>query len=285
MLEKLGNFGKFSLFLALAHLVSPCVHAQGQFKILHNFGSGTDGAGLYNVPAIDKHGNLYGTTTGGGEYGKGIVYEIRPNPALSGEWTGSTLHSFPMGTGDGWAAFGGVTIDNSGNLYGTTWDGGANGAGVAFELAPSNDGWSETILYNFCSLPDCADGGGVSYQPIIGPAGSLYGAAGVLYQLAPALNDWTETVLYTFCGEQGPCPGGYAPDGALVRDTFGDLYGVTASGGYYQGFAPTVAGLSMSSNRCSPESGRKWFCTRLRAERTAGFRSGLLPLAPALSMA
>jgi uncharacterized repeat protein (TIGR03803 family) len=237
MLEKLGDFGKFSLFLALALLVSPCVHAQEQFKILHNFGSGIDGAGLWSPVVTDRRGNLYGTTTGGGEYEQGIVYQLRLNPALSGEWTEAILHNFPSMLGDGWADFGGVTVDSLGNLYGTTWQGGANSDGVAFELASGSDGWAETILHDFCSLPNCADGGGQSARPLIDPAGNLFDTGDeVLYELSPSPNGWIDTGLYTFCAELPPCSDGWLPDGALVRDRFGNIYGVTSLGGYYTGY-------------------------------------------------
>jgi uncharacterized repeat protein (TIGR03803 family) len=235
MSGNLGCAGRSVMLFAVALLAAPNTCAQGQFRILHNFGAGADGAGLWSPVVMDKHGNLYGSSTGGGAYGEGTVYQLRPSSALPGGWTESILHSFSPQSGDGWADFGGVTVDASGNLYGGTIDGGANGRGVVLGLTPGNGGWRETILYNFCSLPNCADGAGPSDHPILDPQGNLYGTAGVVFQMSPAADGWTESVLYTFCTEQPPCVDGWEPGGSLVRDAAGNLYGTTFSGGYFDG--------------------------------------------------
>lgn len=86
------------------------------------------------------------------------------------------LYSFgPKGLGDGGQPVGKLVMDDAGNLYGTT-KGGGNGAGTVFELTPSIGGsWVETVLYNFCSQPGCADGQSPSAGLIFDGAGNLYG--------------------------------------------------------------------------------------------------------------
>lgn len=131
-----------------------------------------------------------------------------------------------------------LTSDAAGNLYGTTTYGGF-GRGTVFELSPDgNGGWNETVLYNFCSVPNCADGINPYFSDvIIDRSGNLYGTAefggtndtGVVYELSPNGAGWTETVLHNF----GPPGGadGSVPIYGLIMDSAGNLYGRTASGG------------------------------------------------------
>lgn len=219
--------------LAVALLLSGAAVAQHQpvFKVLHAFGGSGDGIAPSSGVVFDGKGNLYGTTSVGGAYGYGIVYQL--SPQQDGTWTETILHSFPntLSTTDGSEPSGGVVIDSAGNLYGTTTLGGTNGAGTIFELTPSSSGWAETILYNFCSLPGCTDGGLPRTAPVLDPAGDLYGStggAGVAYELTPTPGGWDESVLYTFCS-QPQCWDGAGP-GAVVRDGAGNLYGPAAGG-------------------------------------------------------
>jgi uncharacterized repeat protein (TIGR03803 family) len=130
-------------------------------------------------------------------------------------------------------AFGGSAVDTSGNLYGTTREGGAHGAGTVFELTPSLGGWTETVLYNFTEKYPGA------YYPesglLIDAAGNLYGTTqaggtsnvGTVFELTlKAGGGWTETVLHNFAGGDGsnPCSG-------LIFDAAGNLYGTTQAGG------------------------------------------------------
>jgi uncharacterized repeat protein (TIGR03803 family) len=176
----------------------------------------------------DAEGNFFGTTVLGGntncfEYGCGTVYKV------SKTGKGVVLHKF-TGSPDGEEPEALLVEDSSGNLYGTTFLGGTfENAGTVFELDSEGN---ETILYNFCSEPNCADG----YSPYAGvirdPAGNLYGAAagggghnaGVVYELDP---NGKETVLYSFTGLSD----GSDPFSVLVFDPQGNLYGTTQHGG------------------------------------------------------
>jgi uncharacterized repeat protein (TIGR03803 family) len=137
------------------------------------------------------------------------------------------------------AAIGTLIFDKSGNLYGTSRGGGADGQGTVFEVKHNSDGsWSTDVLYSFTG----GDDGGAPYAGVIFDAtGNLYGTTsaggsssqGVVFELSPPAGggtDWTETVLYTF-------PGGYElagqPYGALVFDASGNLYGTTEFAGAY----------------------------------------------------
>jgi len=208
---------------------------QPAFQLIHAFGAPGDGISPSSGVVFDSNGNLYGTTGAGGAYGYGTVYEL--SPQKDGTWIETVLHSFPnpKSTDDGSEPSGGVAIDSAGNLYGTTHEGGANGAGTIFELTPGGSGRTETILYNFCSQAGCADGGGPATAPVLGLEGNLYGSAesgfgaGEIYELASSPLGWEESVLYTFCS-QPRCIDGSAP-GQVVRDGVGNLYGPTEEGG------------------------------------------------------
>jgi uncharacterized repeat protein (TIGR03803 family) len=109
---------------------------------------------------LDGAGNLYGTTSAGGKTGKdcslrcGVVFELMPGS--NGQWTEKVLHYFQENGKDGFAPVGGVVMDNAGNLYGTTTQGGTGGGrcyiscGVVFELTPGSNGrWTEKVLHDF----------------------------------------------------------------------------------------------------------------------------------------
>src|ERR1019366_4493772 len=116
-----------------------------QDMVMHSFGrSGNDGQNPLANLISDSAGNLYGTTSVGGMYGKGIVFEVSPNGAET------ILHNFGNGN-DGQTPFGNLIFDSGGNLYGTTSAGGLYGKGTVFMLSPNG---AETVLYNFGSGGD-----------------------------------------------------------------------------------------------------------------------------------
>lgn len=148
-----------------------------------------------------------------------------------------------------------LTFDASGNLYGTTSTGGTSirNAGTLFELSHGTKGWTETVLYSFCSSGQgdaCPDGA----EPLAGAtfdkSGNLYGTTklggsqkyqgrGIVYKLSPSANGWTEAVVFLFAYPFGH---GEVPAGTVTFDALGNLFG-TASGGGQSG-AGTVFRLS-----------------------------------------
>jgi uncharacterized repeat protein (TIGR03803 family) len=183
------------------------VSRTGKEKVLHTFAGGADGANPIAALAIDKAGNLYGTTTAGGSSGKGSVYMLSVPSVAGGPWTEKILHSFGAGT-DGAIPVAGVTLDTSGNLYGTTSAGGSYGYGTVFQLKRSASSWTETILHSFALGSD----GGVPYAGLVlSSKGIFYGAAteggdggttggGTVFELTRAGTGWTFTVLYDLPG-------------------------------------------------------------------------------------
>jgi uncharacterized repeat protein (TIGR03803 family) len=122
-------------------------------SVIHIFSSG-NGDGFYPFAGlmVDPSGNLYGTTTSGGFFTScdnsfycGTVFELSPAPG--GAWTETLLHSF-SGT-EGSSPQSALTVDATGNLYGTTYVGGVYNGGTAFELSPSGGGWKQTVLHSF----------------------------------------------------------------------------------------------------------------------------------------
>jgi uncharacterized repeat protein (TIGR03803 family) len=200
------------------------------FEILHSFGKSPDGSGPWGTLVRDQAGNLYGTTVGGGASGTGSVFKI----GLEKKET--VLHNFgAVGSGDGNYPYAGLVLDAAGNLYGTTSEGGAYGAGTAFQV---NTARQETILYSFGGLAH-ADGA----VPFLGSlirdaAGNLYGTTalggssclgfsegcGTVFKIDSSGN---ETVLYSFPGGSY----GATPEGSLTADAQGNLYSTTSTGG------------------------------------------------------
>ncbi len=203
-------------------------------KVLHNFGNGTDGSNPVGGLIFDGAGNLYGTAQHGGPYGGGSAFELTPK--AGGGWTETVLHNFGNGT-DGSQSSGGVIFDAAGNLYGTTWVGGAYGAGIVFELTPkAGGGWAEKVLHNFGNGTDAAN---AQASLIFDAAGNLYSTTsyggtngdGTVFELTPkAGGGWLEKVLHSFgSGTDGINP----VDGNVIFDAAGNLYGTTFQGGLY----------------------------------------------------
>src|ERR1700731_2030367 len=93
--------------LAVALALGPAALAGSRYKVLHAFGQGKDGGGVFGGLVADDKGNLYGTTSGGGTYNLGTVFELKP--VLGGQWTETILHSFDGS--DGALPQGGLVLD------------------------------------------------------------------------------------------------------------------------------------------------------------------------------
>jgi len=147
-------------------------------------------------------------------------------------WAGIETVLYAFSGPDGEAPLATLVRDNSGNLYGTTYSGGAAGAGCVFELKPTNGEWKETVLYAFTGGND---GGSPAAGLIFDKQGNLYGTTerggvydqGTVFVLKPASSGWTETVLWSFAGGND----GAGPRTSLLLDSAGNLYGTTVGRG------------------------------------------------------
>ena len=262
----------------------------GTLNVLHSFMGGADGsnpsAGVFRDPA----GNLYGTTVYGGSTaepcssypkGCGVVYRLDP----VGRET--VLHNF-RSNADGAEPYGGVVVDRSGNLYGTTYYGGLSqtcydGCGTIFKISATG---GKSTVHVFTG-PD-----GYNPQPnlIADSAGNIYGTAdsggslggGVVYKLTSA---GVFTVLLNFNDRSPGSADGYEPKAGVTLDSSGNLYGTTEYGGpagdgaVYR-LSPTGRRqstiVSKMANRC-PDSGSKWEKCWHREARNRGRRCGRGP--------
>jgi uncharacterized repeat protein (TIGR03803 family) len=194
--------------------LSPNGNSGWNETVLYTFTGGADGANPYlSYVLFDKVGNIYGTASNGGAYGYGVVFELSP---VGASWTETVLYSFAGGA-DGAAPENGLVMDSKGNLYGVTASGGSL-YGTVFELSQSGDGWKEEVIYNLYS-----DGAGL----IMDATGNIFGAsAWTVFELSPnGSGGWNPTVIYTFKAQFGQSPN---PQGTLVFDSAGNLYGTTA---------------------------------------------------------
>jgi uncharacterized repeat protein (TIGR03803 family) len=204
--------------------------------VLHSFTGGADGGTpLYSPVIFDGTGNLYGTTSGGGQYGNGVVFELSP---VGKSWTETVLYNFcsQPGCSDGSNPQYGLIFDASGNLYGTTCNcgNGENGKGVVFELSPSGGGWTERVIYN---LDGQAESG------VTMDAGNIFGTSfSTVFELSPNGNGgWTPTVISTFAEN--------SPTGTPVLDQAGNIYVATES---------SVGRNAGNVYKLSPEKNGKW---------------------------
>jgi uncharacterized repeat protein (TIGR03803 family) len=209
------------------------------FKILHLFFQQQgDGLQPYAGMVFDSKGNLYGTTSGGGNFactgGCGVVFEL--SPGGEGNWTETVLYSFQGA--DGATPMAPLTFDSSGSLYGTTQWGTNAASGTVIKLSPGQNGqWSEEVLHSFSFATKDGD------EPISGlvfdGSGNLYSTTqfggtagqqgwGTAFRLSPAGGGkWKETILRSFNRYK---PGGGFPSG-LILDANGNLFGSTGAGG------------------------------------------------------
>jgi uncharacterized repeat protein (TIGR03803 family) len=211
---------RLAVFAALCTALSP-VAAATRARVIYDFPGKAFGESPMGSLLQDSSGALYGTSFGYDlvmENHKpyyGSVFKLTPPAAGSTVWTETTLYLF-QGKKDGGHPDGGVLMDDSGALYGT------EGSGV-FKLTPPVSGqtaWTESVLYTSTYV--------FVGNLLWGGDGKLYGVdLGEVFCLAPPTEgaiDWTPSVLYQF-------PVGSYPNGNLISDSSGTLYGTTAQGG------------------------------------------------------
>jgi uncharacterized repeat protein (TIGR03803 family) len=230
--------------------------------VLHSFQGGKDGYVASGDLVFDTAGNLYGATLFGGGKGTtcdslyggqcGTVFKLSPPKTKGGKWTEKVLHSF-AGATDGAQPNGGLVLDGKGNVYGTTYAGGREDWGTVFALGPPNrkgGAWTEKQLHVFTT----GNAGGLPSAGVIFDLnGNLYGTTlGTLFRLAPPSkksDHWERTTLYAFCNQGG---GGCEPEGSLILDSSGRLYGTT-----YYGFGEELYG-SVFRLRAPAKEGEAW---------------------------
>ena len=234
--------------LALVAAPGGSAWAAGNERVLYTFSGGPDGGQPMSELVFDAHGNLYGTTHDGGEFGDGTVFELTPAAnGLWSEWKETVIHSFHNDRKDGAHPSAGLIFDKEGNLWGTTENGGTDTAGPAviiggtvFELSPGpNDTWSETV-YSFQHA-------NIHSGLIFDKAGNIYGTTqtdprnmgtgnGTVFKLARASNGkYSPTTIYAFKQtrvqfmQNTPYNDGSMPLGGVILDEAGNLYGTTSA--------------------------------------------------------
>lgn len=225
--------GCFGMGCGVIFRLTPDATGHWNFRVLHTFTGGADGFGGSAGRLLIAHGHLYGVATSGGANGQGVAFEL--TPTRTGEWKFKTIYAFKVQP-DAGSPFGGLISDKFGDLYGTTYFGGANGLGSVYKLERHGTSWNETVLYSF---QGGSDGDSPLSTLVFDSAGNLYGttsvdgdpgcACGTIFRLSPGTNGrWTETVVHTFTGPAGD---GSFPYPGMVADSSGHFYGAARNGG------------------------------------------------------
>ena len=250
----------YRLLLAVLFTLALFLPAQAQtFHVLHAFTGGADGYAPTSV-VLDGAGNLYGDTGYGGNYesscnyvgsptGCGVVFKMSHHGS---GWIFDPLASF--NGANGYDPLQALTIAPNGALYGTTFYGGPGGpechyfgpgCGTVFELRPPASlcksfscPWTISDIHQFVGGP--SDGQFPNLGSLtMDAAGNLYGTTenggeygdGTAYEMSPTGSGWTMSILYNF---GWAVTWGVNPEGGLVFDKFGNVYGVTVGGGEYE---------------------------------------------------
>jgi uncharacterized repeat protein (TIGR03803 family) len=253
------------MLFAVAFVLAAPASASWKEQVLYSFQGGTnDGSVPAGGAVFDPQGNLYGATTDGGPASCapiggacGTVFQLSPPAQKGGAWTETLIYQFQgKGSNDASVPNGGLIRDAAGNLYGATAYGGTGdcvllgvpaGCGAVYELSPPKQkggAWTETILYSF---PTAKQGYVPNGNLVFDSAGDLFGATifgggkgttcdkfyqycGAVFKLTPPKTKggkWTEKVLHAFSSGTD----GASPNGGLVLDGKGNVYGTTYAGG------------------------------------------------------
>ena len=210
----------------------------GSDTVLYNFcsqSSCVDGQNAFGSLVADSSGNhLFGTTYQGGTNGFGEVFELTKSGST---WTQSVIYSFlGAANSDGAYPYAGLVMDSSGNLFGTTLQGGPSSQGTVFELSKSGSTWKETVLHSFQDV-----GGSDGFYPyaalVFDAAGNLYGTTqnggkfngGTVFTLKASGSKFTYKLIHSFATSASSA---YSPYSSLVvNPKNGYLYGTTYYGG------------------------------------------------------
>jgi uncharacterized repeat protein (TIGR03803 family) len=208
-----------------------------KYETLWTFqGGASDGCDPSAALNFDASGTLYGNTFYGGASNDGTVFKLTPPASGSKAWSESVVWSF-NGSGDGSVPSTQMTFDSAGNLYGTCYEGGANGTGTAWQLVPPPSGvtvWTRNLIWTFDSI--------TGSNPTRGPmvfdaAGNLYGTAhfggsanrGTAFELSPPSGgnmQWAVSVVFNF----GSAKDGSDPTSGAAMTSKGKIIVPTGSG-------------------------------------------------------
>jgi uncharacterized repeat protein (TIGR03803 family) len=195
--------------------------------VLHTFTDGKDGGyPFFSTLTVDRRGNLYGTTSNGGNSEFGVVFKLHP---VGKRWVETVLFNFSSGPG-GVYPFNGLIMDAAGNLYGRDYV--YTEAGIfesVFELSGSKQFWTEKVIYQSSVFTGNVDGGGLTMDD----AGDIFGvtwdtfAPSIAFELTPnGSGGWNTNTIYTFEPSADPF-------GPPALDKAGNLYGVVTSSTNY----------------------------------------------------
>jgi uncharacterized repeat protein (TIGR03803 family) len=197
---------------------------------------GPEGNAPIGTPVIDRTGAVYGVTQFGGSMNQGAVFKLTPSGS---GYTESTLYNFTL-SGGGTQA--GLTSDNHGALYGTTYFGGNShcdgGCGQVFKLTPTKSGYTGSFIYTFNGPP--GDGAApFAALTVEENTGAIYGStqyggltgSGIIFKLTPSKSGYTESVLYSFDPDRRLNAVASAPEGQLLLRPGGILFGTATLGG------------------------------------------------------
>jgi uncharacterized repeat protein (TIGR03803 family) len=232
----------FRVFALVAILTSISAGAQ-TFQVLHAFAPPPTDASPGGPIMLNPQGDIFfdsgigGGTTDCGTSGCGAVFELSKG---YGRWRETTLFSFGAVNGSSVYPSGALSMDLSGNIYGTQGDGGDPlcNCGAVYQLTHYAAGWSETLLHNF--LGGTSDGMH-PYGLVRDSAGNFYGSTvggginnnGTIFEMTPNSDGtWNYSVIHYFAYGSNNFDGSI-PAGPLTIDALGDIHGTTISGGLW----------------------------------------------------